>query len=575
MTRADQLVVGVLVLLLAIIAGAVGAPAFAPALAPSANPTFVPIVARPYREGVLGRATSVNPLTAVTRADHDLVALVFSGLVALGPGEAIVPGLASDWSVDSAGKVWTFRIRDDARWQDGVPVTADDVVFTVGVLQDPSYGGPGAASWRDVTARATGQRTVTFELSTPIGGFLQAATQPIVPAHLLRGIPISQLGDDAFGRAPIGTGPFQLVTLDDQHAVLKPARYDPVAPDQPGRSAAPTRTLAPAGSTPRSGRPMPFLSGIEMRFFDDPGALAAAYEAGDVDAAAGLPPQEATRLAGEPGSRLLRYPTSRLTVVVLNLRKSRPEFRDPKVRVALLEAIDRDAIVKDAFGGGAVRADAPIPPGSWAFDRAASPRLPYDQVATRKALLAAGWKAVTGGLARPGDKTPLAFDLLSPDAISNPVTFAAARRIAADWRRLGLKVSQVGLSAADLVGQRLRTGGFAAAVVDVNVGLDPDLYPLLASTQTTSNGINFSGLQDLALDKLLVAARGPGSDEARRAAYAVLQKALATGQYILPIAFRDELVVARDSLSGPAIRPIGDPADRFWDVLTWRLAVDR
>ena len=574
MTRADQFVVGVLVLLLAIIAGAVGAPAFAPALAPSANPTFVPVVARPYREGVLGRVTSVNPLTAVTRADHDLVALVFSGLVALGPGDAMVPGLASDWSVDAAGKVWTFRIRDDARWQDGVPVTADDVVFTVGVLQDPSYGGPGAASWRDVTARATGQRTVTFELSTPIGGFLQAATQPIVPAHLLRGIPIAQLGDDPFGRAPIGTGPFQLVTLDDQHAVLKPARYD-VIPAGPGRSAAPARTLPPAGSTQRPTRPLPSLSGIEMRFFDDPGALAAAYEAGDLDGASGLPPDQATRLASEAGSRLLRYPTSRLTVIVLNLRKSRPEFRDPKIRVALLEAIDRVAIVKDAFGGGAVRADAPIPPSSWAFNRAASPPLPYDQLATRKALLAAGWKAVTGGLARPGDKTPLAFDLLSPDAISNPGTFGAARRIAADWRRLGLKVSQVGLSAADLVGQRLRTGAFAAAVVDVNVGLDPDLYPLLASSQTTSLGINFSGLQDLALDKLLVAARAPGSDEARRAAYVVLQKALAAGQYILPIAFRDELVVVRDGLSGPAIRPIGDPADRFWDVLTWRLAVDR
>jgi ABC-type transport system substrate-binding protein len=312
-----------------------------------------------------------------------------------------------------------------------------------------------------------------------------------------------------------------------------------------------------------------------MQFFDDPGALAAAYEAGDLDAASGLPPDEATRLAVAPGSRLLRYPTSRLTVVVLNLRKSRPEFRDPKVRVALLEAIDRNTILKDAFGGGAVRADAPIPPSSWAFDRVASPALPFDQVASRKALLGAGWKSVTGGLARPGDKSPLAFDLLSPDVISNPATFAVARRIAADWRRLGLKVSQLGLPAADLVGQRLRTGGFAAAVVDVNVGLDPDLYPLLASTQTTSAGINFSGLQDQALDKLLVAARGPGTDQVRRAAYGVLQKALASGQYILPIAFRDELVVARDSLSGPVVRPIGDPADRFWDVLTWRLAVDR
>jgi len=54
-----------------------------------------------------------------------------------------------------------------------------------------------------------------------------------------------------------------------------------------------------------------------------------------------------------------------------------------------------------------------------------------------------------------------------------------------------------------------------------------------------------------------------------------LQAQLATGVYLLPIAFRDEVVVVRDTLQGPQIRPIGSPGDRFWDVLTWRLADGR
>jgi dipeptide transport system substrate-binding protein len=320
---------------------------------------------------------------------------------------------------------------------------------------------------------------------------------------------------------------------------------------------------------------VPRLAGIELQFFNDPASLAAAWKAGGLDGASGLPAADATRLAAEPGSRLLRYPTSTLTAVVLNLRKSRPEFRDPHVRVALLRAIDRDRIVADAYAGGAVRADAPLPSASWAFSATASQPLPFDRSTARKDLLAAGWKEINSKLARPGGKEPLAFDLLSADAATNATTYAAAASIAADWQALGLDVNHVALPPADLVAKRLRPGSFSAAVVDVNIGLDPDLYPLLASTQTTSLGLNLSGVQDRALDKLLETARAPGTDATRMAAYAALQTFLDQRQYVLPIAFRDELFVARDTLDGPFPRQVADPGDRFWDVLTWRLADGR
>ena len=146
-------------------------------------------IARPYREGVLGRPVSVSPLSARTQADRDLVALVYSGLVRNGPSGSLVPDLAERWTVDPTGAVWTFQLRDDARWHDGEPVTAEDVAFTIRVLQDPDYRGPGAGSWNEVTVATDGLRTVVFTLATPLGGFLQAATQPIAPAHLLAGDP--------------------------------------------------------------------------------------------------------------------------------------------------------------------------------------------------------------------------------------------------------------------------------------------------------------------------------------------------------------------------------------------------
>ena len=162
--------------------------------------------------------------------------------------------------------------------------------------------------------------------------------------------------------------------------------------------------------------------------------------------------------------------------------------------------------------------------------------------------------------------------MLSPDLSANPGLFAAAESVVADWQRIGLEATHVALPPGEFVTDHLATGEFQVAVADINVGLDPDLYPLLASSQTLTGGSNVMGLQDMTLDKLLSKARAPGTDEERKAAYLALQKQLATGRYLLPLAFADEVVVVRDTVDGPRSRIVSDPSDRFWDVLTWRLA---
>lgn len=578
MNRSDTAVVGVLVLLLALVAGLIGIPAIQSASTPVASPDPAAVPpdqagGRPYVEGMLGAASSVSPLTARTQVDRDLVALVFSGLVRNGPGGTIVPDLAESWSVDATGRTWTVILRHDATWQDGEPVTSADVAFTIRTLQDPKYTGPGATSWREVSVGTPSPTEVTFTLATPLGGFLQALTQPIAPAHLLADVPVDLLPDHPFGRQPVGSGPFQLVELTDTSASLIPTIAGPsVDEGSPDPSARATDSLTTPGPTRRPARPLPYLSGIELRFYTDPEALAASYRFGDLDAVSGLSPQLAAELGALGGSRLLRYPGSTLTAVLLNLRSNHPEFADPKVRTALLAGIDRAGIVKGAYAGSAVAATGPLPPSSPLFDPAADPPVAFDRKAARAALKAAGWVSKDDGWYLPGAKEPLSLELLSPTMGANPALVASAAAVAADWTALGLTVTHTPLAPGEFVTERLSTGEFAAAVVDITIGLDPDLYPLLASTQTLTGGSNIAGLQNQALDTLLEKARAPGTDEERKAAYSALQKALAAGRYLLPLTFADEVVVVRDTLQGPVIRQVTDPSDRFWDVLTWRLA---
>ena len=262
--------------------------------------------------------------------------------------------------------------------------------------------------------------------------------------------------------------------------------------------------------------------------------------------------------------------------MILNLRPTHPELRDPAVRLALLEAIDRAAIVGDAFGSRATVADAPIPPTSWAFDATASAPVPTNAKAAAAALKKAGWTKVDGRLRPPGAKAAYTLELLSPDATMNPALHAVAEKVAADWAALGLTTSVVEADPATPMAERLQKGEFTAAVVDISIGHDPDLYPLLASSQTRTGGAERG--RRPGRDARRAARRRPARPaptEARKAAYTALQTRLAAGRYLLPIALPDEVVVARDTLEDVVVQPVSDGSERFWDVLTWRLADGR
>ncbi len=574
MTLRDRGLIAVLAVALVTLSGVTLAASFVPDdEGHGGQPSGLPGV-RPYVEGVLGHATNASPFGARSPADRDLVALLFRGLVRLGPGNTVVPDLANRWEVDPSGGVWTFHLRPNLTWDDGEPLTSDDVVFTLSVLSDPSYTGPGAASWREVTASAPDPQTVVLTLDTPLAGFLQAATQPIAPAHLLDGIDPAELPDDDFGRSPVGSGAFRLTLLDSNQATLEPVE----AGELNGGGEIPnfetpraTDSLATPGRTRPPDAAVPYLAGMRFRFFDGIDALSAAWQAGELDAVSGLGPVDAVALASGGEGRVLRYPGTTLLAVDLDLRPARPEFHDPVVRRALLQAINRDAIVAQVLAGLGVRADSLVPPSAAVAAAFTPTPVAYDPAAAQKALTGAGWKKGPASWVPKGAKDPLSIEILAPEQAANPVAFETAQAVVADWRAIGLDASVTALPATELLGERLHPGGFQAAVLPLAIGLDPDLYPLLASPQTRGGGANVSGLQDLSLDKLLSAARAPAAEAARLAAWKALEIRLDQNTYILPIAFRDEYVVLRDTVTGPTPRPVSTSGDRFWDVLTWRL----
>jgi ABC-type transport system substrate-binding protein len=235
-------------------------------------------------------------------------------------------------------------------------------------------------------------------------------------------------------------------------------------------------------------------------------------------------------------------------------------------------SIDRDAIVRDTLGGMGSRADSLVPPTSAVFDREAAAEVPFSRPEAVKLLRSQGWRRTDGVWDRPGVPGAVSVELVTVDEATNPTAYAVAERVAAYLETLGLKVQLQPLPVENLVADKLVPGSFDAAVVDLTMGPDPDIEPLLASSQAVDGGSNISGYQSAALDKLLAEARLPGTDEEHRARMAALEAGLARELPILPLVYADYVYVVRDSVAGPQPREITEASERFWDVLTWRVA---
>ena len=213
MTSRDKFIVVALLALL-IVASVVAI------LDSGADGTRDPAYGGTYVEGVTGVPQYLNPVIASTDVDDDIVRLAFSGLTRYDQTGAIVADLAAAFRTESNGKVWTFDIREDALWQDGQPVTADDVVYTVKLLQDRGYVGQYSDAFRGVNVERVSNKTVRFTLPDVYGPFAGSTTVPLLPAHLLSNVAYSDLARQPFNVHPIGSGPFRVSEVDGRQVTL-------------------------------------------------------------------------------------------------------------------------------------------------------------------------------------------------------------------------------------------------------------------------------------------------------------------------------------------------------------------
>jgi len=512
------------------------------ATGPSATSKEVPAAGGVYVEGVVGHPTYLNPLLSpFNDADDDVVSLVFSGLTRLDPRGTVVPDLASSWTISPDGLVYTFQLRPTT-WQDGEPLTADDVVFTVSQVQAPTFpGSPEVARlWQSVKVTRVDARTVQFALVEPYVPFLEYTTLGLLPAHALRGVAGKALLSTPFNAQPIGSGPFAVksASLSEVDLVPNPHYY--------GKQ--------------------PYLAGISFRYYDSFAAAVEALHRGDVQGLGNIPPSHVVDLENDQRLTLLQQPEyAKLSLLVLNTQGAL--FTDDVVRRALDLAIDRAQIIQVAANGDGVPAAGPIAPSSWAYSAQAG-AYHYDPAQAAKLLDQAGWVQATAGEVRQKAGQPFRFTLLAVDQSDRQ---QVAEEISRELRAVGIDAQVQTAAWSGIIQDYLVPRKFDAVLTEAySPTSDPDPYPFWHSSQV-KGGLNVAGWSNRIADQLLEDGRRQPSQSARLDDYVRFQGIFAQEQPSILLYHPIYAYAIPVSLKAVSLGPMLQPSDRFQTVDDWYL----
>lgn len=166
------------------------------------------------REGVLGQPQFVNPLYSPSSdVDRDISELVFSSLMTYDDNGNIVPDLISGYNMEDGGKTMEFSIKENAKWHDGTPLTIDDVIFTVDLVQDADYLSPLRTNWQGVEIEKVSDYKAIFKLKQAYSGFAETLVNlKIMPKHIWEGVSVQAMTSNTQLNviAPVGSGPYMV-----------------------------------------------------------------------------------------------------------------------------------------------------------------------------------------------------------------------------------------------------------------------------------------------------------------------------------------------------------------------------
>ncbi len=494
----------------------------AAALAPRRGGVFRLLVEEPH---------SLDPASVDSVYEALPVGQIFDGLVALDPGLNIVPALSDTWTISRDGRVYQFHLREGVTFHDGAPLTAADVVFTLKRLLDPKHasksigasylrvveGAPAYSAGRSrelpgLVALDPGR--VEIRLARPYLSFLEVLAMDdlrVVPEKSLKAV-----GESAFRRAPIGTGPFRFGSWSGTGLRLE--------------------------ANPRYFHGAPFLDGVEILFPrpDEHDGGNARFARREIDM---VEPTSDTlsSMLDDASIEVHRYQD--LSLSFLGMNTGHPPFEDERVRRAVAHAIDRKSLAR-LSPSTRREAHGILPPGLPSYSPATK-ALPFDRDAAMRLLAEAG---------HPGGRG------LPPLRMYTAQSSSAASVKSNEQLRANLAAVGMTLIVHEVTWRELsdRIEGHDAPLFQLGWVADlPDPDSFLRTLFEPGGTANYFDFFDAEIGRSLERGASETNSTERARSYRDLEKAVLAAAPLVPLFFPVGVIASHRNVRGLKPGPIG------------------
>ncbi len=501
-----------------------------------------------YVEGMTGQPEYINPLLASSDADLSLEKLIFAGLYGYDNTGQLTPNLAEGFpQISEDQKQYTIDLKKNLTWHNGRPLTADDVVFTIQLLQDPNYKSPLRNLWLSTTVERLSDTSIKFTTKDISGPFIYNLTLPILPKNVWQAVTPQTFLTSVRNLQAIGSGPYVVKEIQKERS----GKVDQIS----------------LGSFSGYFGGKPKLDNIIIKFYDADADMLNALHSKEIQGLGFTATDSSLHIDSSADVKLLTVPLPEYQVLFYNL--SNKILAELPVRQALSQAINRQGVIDDIF-----KESARLPGNPFTFgpSHIPGPSLSYNIEQAASDLEAAGWKLDKTTNLRAKKGQALKFNLATNDSLLNSKT---AEAIANTWKTLGAQVTLTVLPTQDLTNNTIRPRTFDALIFPIKLGADPDPFAFWQSSQTKDPGLNLTGFSDANADKLITQARSSTDQQKREDLYEQFGQLLSQK---IPAVFlnQSQYQYAVD----PNIKNVNfdllySPADRFSEVANWYVQEQR
>ena len=462
----------------------------------------------PHRGGVLYRRletdiTSLNPILATSRYDHLVANYLFTPLVNYDDELHMVPGLAESWTISDDGRVYTFKLNQNATFADRTPVRASDVLFTLRKIVDPASEAVQIASGfeaLDLThCKAGADHTVQIAFREALASQLSQFNFVLVlPEHIYaRGSFRNDFNMDA-----TGSGPYRLVRRVPGKEIVVQRRGDYWSTE-------------------------PYIDQVMFKVLTNETTAWNAVQRGDVDETMmNSDVWMRARVTPSLNRRLDFRQFYGLSYNYIAWNERVPLFADKRVRRALSMSLDVPSIIKNLYGGTARAVNGHFMPDQWAYNPEV-PVIPFDPAGAKQIFTSLGWLDTNGDGVIDKDGKPFKFDLTILSG--SPQAMNIGQLLQATLKGIGVDCELVVVDSTTGI-QRILAGNYEAAYLSWDLDPDPDPFPLFHSSQFPPHGQNLVFYSNPQADKLVDAARREMDTSKRAQYYKQLQVILAEDQ---------------------------------------------